>query len=70
MRQSKAGPNLYERDFVIWAQNQACAIREGRWMDVDVAHLVEEIEDIVRSQRHELASRLNVLPGFERSRDR
>ncbi|HUY41017.1 MAG TPA: DUF29 domain-containing protein [Candidatus Dormibacteraeota bacterium] len=61
MRQSKTDPDLYERDLAIWAQGQASAIREGRWMGVDVANLVEEIEDIGKSQHNELESRLSVL---------
>jgi hypothetical protein len=61
MRQPKAEPDLYERDFVIWSEFQASAIREGRWEDVDVANLAEEIEYIGASRRHELESRLNVL---------
>lgn len=52
---------LHERDFATWLAAQASAIRDGRWTDIDVEHLVEEIDDLGRSQRRELASRISVL---------
>ena len=51
----------YERDFHEWLTAQAAAIREGRWADVDVENLTEEIDGLARSDRHQIASRLIVL---------
>ncbi len=61
MQHPRSGSSLYERDFVAWLQAQATVIRERRWADVDVEHLLEEIEDLGSSQRRELASRIRVL---------
>lgn len=51
----------YEQDFYGWTQAQARLLREGRFTELDVANVVEEIETLGRSERRELASRLRVL---------
>lgn len=53
--------NLHEVDFHAWAQDQARFLREGRWQDLDLEHLAEEVEAMGASQRRELHSRLKVL---------
>ena len=37
---------LYEQDFYAWAQHQATLIRQGKWRDIDRAHVAEEIARI------------------------
>lgn len=54
---------LYETDFCAWAVVQAQALRDRAWDDLDVEHLVEEIEALARQQRQELRNRLAVLLG-------
>ena len=51
----------YERDFLAWTQEQAALLKAGRLMEIDAANLVEELEDMGRSQRNQLISRLGVL---------
>lgn len=51
----------YEVDVVAWAQEQAQLLRSGKWLQLDVEHLAEEIEDVGRSERRALAQRLAVL---------
>jgi predicted DNA-binding ribbon-helix-helix protein len=53
--------SMYETDFYLWTQEQATLLREGRLDELDVPNLVEEIDSLGRSQRHELRSRLRVL---------
>jgi hypothetical protein len=53
----------YERDFFAWSQEQARLLRTGRFSQLDIAHLVEEIEDLGKQERRALASRLAVLIG-------
>jgi hypothetical protein len=53
--------SIYETDFYLWTQEQATLLREGRLDELDVPNLVEEIDSLGRSQRHELRSRLRVL---------
>lgn len=51
----------YEQDFYGWTQEQARLLREGRFAELDVANVVEEIETLGRGERRELVSHLNVL---------
>jgi len=37
---------LYEEDFYRWVERQADLLREGRLRDLDVVHLLEEVEDL------------------------
>lgn len=49
---------LYERDYYTWTQEQARALREHRIEELDWANVAEEIEDLGKSERHALRSRL------------
>jgi Domain of unknown function DUF29 len=51
----------YEKDVAAWAHEQAQLIRERRFDALDIEHLAEEIEDVSRSDKRELVSRLTVL---------
>lgn len=53
--------NLYEEDVVAWAETQAALLRARRFEALDIEHLAEEIEDVGKSERRELASRMAVL---------
>ena len=53
--------NLYERDFLLWTQQQADCLKRGRWADLDIEHLVEKVETLGRSEQKELGSYLQVL---------
>jgi hypothetical protein len=52
---------LYDQDFYAWTQAQAALLRKGAVQDLDLEHLLEEIEDMGHSQRDALASHLLVL---------
>ncbi|CCR35339.1 DUF29 domain-containing protein [Salmonella enterica] len=51
----------YEADVVAWAQEQAALLRAGRFSELDIANIAEEIEDVGKSEKRELASRMAVL---------
>ncbi|OIP15426.1 MAG: DUF29 domain-containing protein [Comamonadaceae bacterium CG_4_10_14_3_um_filter_60_42] len=51
----------YETDVVAWANEQASLIRAGRFEQLDLDHLAQEIEDVGKSEQRELASRISVL---------
>ena len=51
----------YEADVVAWANEQALLIRAGRFDQLDLTHIAEEIEDVGKSEQRELASRMAVL---------
>lgn len=53
--------NLHEADFYTWTQQQAALLRAGNLGALDVANLIDEIEDMGRAEKRELSSRLAVL---------
>ena len=53
--------SLYERDIVAWSEQQASLLRAGRLAELDIANIAEEIEDVGKSERRELANRMAVL---------
>lgn len=48
----------YEQDLNLWARQTADLLRERRWQDIDRAHLIEELEELSRSEKRVIASRL------------
>jgi hypothetical protein len=53
--------NLYATDFFAWTQQQLALLKAGRWTDIDVEHLAEEVEDMGKSEKRTLESCLEVL---------
>lgn len=53
--------SLYRNDYSAWARRTADLLRGGRYLELDVEHLLEELSDMGRSERRELQSRLLVL---------
>jgi hypothetical protein len=51
----------YDKDVVAWANEQAALLRAGKLSAIDVEHIAEEIEDVGRSEKRELTSRVAVL---------
>jgi hypothetical protein len=60
---------LYDADFFEWTQQTAVLLREGRFGEVDVAHVAEEIEDMGKSEFRELKNRMAVLVAHMLKRD-
>jgi hypothetical protein len=56
---TKAG--LYDTDFYAWVQDQAALLAARRFEELDLPHLVEELQLMGSSERGELANRLSVL---------
>ncbi|PZO43979.1 MAG: DUF29 domain-containing protein [Shackletoniella antarctica] len=52
---------LYEQDFCLWAEATALLLKDGRFSALDLAHLIEEIEDMSGSQKRAVFSNLRVL---------
>jgi len=53
--------NLYEQDYYLWLEATAQLLREGQLSALDVANLLEEIEDMGRSQKRAVYSNLKIL---------
>jgi hypothetical protein len=47
----------YEQDFDAWIQQHINLLKQGRVEEIDVDHLIEELEDMGKSNRRELVNR-------------
>lgn len=52
---------VYQQDFYTWTQEQAELLKQGRFNEVDLKHLVEEIEDMGKSEKRALESYIENL---------
>ena len=52
-------PTTYDTDFYLWTQQQAALLRQGQTMELDMANLAEEIEDMGKNNRLALESALS-----------
>jgi hypothetical protein len=50
-----------EQDFYAWTQKQAQLLRTGKLDEIDWQNIAEEIEDMGRSEKRQLESRLEIL---------
>ena len=48
--------DLYEKDFPLWAERQAALLRAGRFDELDLENLVDEVEDLSRRERDTVES--------------
>ncbi len=56
-----AKPRLYDLDFVDWVSQTVGLLREGRFDELDLAHLIEEVEDLGNRHRDAIDSQLTRL---------
>jgi hypothetical protein len=56
-----AEKSLYERDFCLWVEEQVRLLREGRLRQLDVANLIDEIEDLGIGEKKAVESNLVVV---------
>ena len=53
--------NLYDEDFYVWAQNQAELLRDKHFGELDLANLIEEVEDLAGSLKSAVRSRATTV---------
>jgi hypothetical protein len=58
---AKASRVSYDQDVILWSQEQARLLRARRFAELDIEHLADEIEDVGKSEKRDLASRMAVL---------
>jgi len=58
---SRRAGTSYDKDVILWSQEQARLLRAGRFSELDIEHLADEIEDVGKSEKRELARRMAVL---------
>jgi hypothetical protein len=49
--------DLYDSDFYVWARNQAELLRDKRLDELDLANLIEEVEDLAGAMRRSVRNR-------------
>src|SRR5919202_6902969 len=54
-------PSLYESDFYSWALEQGALLREGRFAELDLENLIDEVEALARGEARELRHRYETL---------
>lgn len=54
-------PALYEADEVAWLDETTRRLREGRVEELDIDHLLKLLDDMGKSERRKVRSRLKVL---------
>ena len=53
--------NLYDEDFYVWAQSQAELLRDKRFDELDLANLIEEVEDLGGALERSVRSRARTI---------
>ena len=52
---------LYEEDFYAWTKAQATLLRTGRFADLDLEHLIEEVDGLGESLKRSVRSRIRSI---------
>jgi hypothetical protein len=52
---------LYDQDYGLWAEQMADLIAAGRFAELDVENLVEEVRDLSKRERDRLLSSLRLI---------
>ena len=53
--------DLYEQDFYAWSKTQADLLRAGRFNELDLERLIEEVDDLGESLKRSVRSRLRTI---------
>jgi hypothetical protein len=53
--------NLYEQDLYAWSRAQADLLRAGRFAELDLEHLIEEIEDVGGALKRSVRNRIRTI---------
>lgn len=53
--------SIYEQDFQQWVEQHITLLKMGRLQELDIEHLIEELENMARRDKHELINHLIIL---------
>lgn len=56
-----SGRSLYDQDILLWVEDTITRLKTGDFENLDIEHLIEEVEALGISHKRELSSRLLVL---------
>nr|WP_016923286.1 DUF29 family protein [Prochlorothrix hollandica] len=52
---------LYDRDYGQWAETMADLLAQGRFAELDITNLVEEVRDLSKRERDQLLNSLRLI---------
>ncbi len=52
---------LYDRDFVLWLDHAVNLLRQGKLQELDVTHVVDEMESMSKREKRAIESNLKVI---------
>jgi hypothetical protein len=52
---------LYEQDYGLWAEQMADLLESGRFSELDIANLVDEVRDLSKRERDRLLSSMRLI---------
>lgn len=55
------GAVAYEKDFYGWTQEQAGLLQRRQFDEIDLEHLIEEVDSMGKAERNQLRNRLTIL---------
>jgi hypothetical protein len=55
------GASLYEQDYYLWVQHTIKLLRDGQFSELDIPNLIEEVEDMGKSERRSVESNLEII---------
>ena len=55
------GTPLYDQDLAAWAAHNAQLLRNRQFNDLDIEHLIEELDDMGKSEQHAIVSHMRIL---------
>ena len=58
---TRPAKDLYEKDFYAWSRQQAELLRRARFSDLDLVHLIEEVEDLGETVYRSVRSRVRTI---------
>jgi len=58
MMKTEVKTSLYETDYQMWLEKILMHLRVGNFTNIDIENLIEEIEDLGKSEKHAVASYL------------
>ena len=53
--------DLYEQDLYAWSKEQADLLRAGRFADLDLEHLIEEVDDLGAALKRSVRNRIRTI---------
>ena len=58
---TRPAKDLYEEDLYLWSQTQAVLLRAGRFEELDLENLIEEVEDVGGALKRSMRSRTRTI---------